>query len=163
MHCHSHRVVYARTIYRPHRTYSPVYYKRHETRIVHYRSNHRDERSRYSDGHDRKTRDDRNRYDGRSGRDYNTVKRTPTVRERDGVEKEKRTEYTNRERRQSVDVKSERKQREPVTTSRKEVHKPVMTESRNKSQRDTRSFDKPSRGKTNDVVRRPGGSDKGRD
>ncbi len=66
-HCHTHRIVYAHEIYRPHRTYSTAYYKRHNTQIVHYRSTHRDVQKGY--------------YDKNTGR--------PTVRQRsDSGEKE---------------------------------------------------------------------------
>ena len=45
--CHTHRVVYAHHIYRPHRTTSVVVQKRHNDRIVHYRSTRIDNNGRY--------------------------------------------------------------------------------------------------------------------
>ncbi len=79
-HCHSHRVVYAQHMYRPYRSHSTVYYKRHHTQIAHYRSTHRDDRTRgnsYSDD-----RNSRSRYDDvRKGFDDKRTDR-PTVRQR---------------------------------------------------------------------------------
>lgn len=43
--CYSHRVVYAREIYRPHRSTSVVVRSRHQTQVAQYRSTHRDNRS----------------------------------------------------------------------------------------------------------------------
>ncbi len=59
---HTHRVVYARNMYRPYRTTSVVYYNRHQPQITNYRSNHRE--NNYSrNGYDRN--------DGRNRNDYN--------------------------------------------------------------------------------------------
>jgi hypothetical protein len=98
--CYTHRIVYAQHIYRPYRTSSPVYYKRHHTQIAHYRSTYRDDYHNrrdhsnnrhsvrgYDADHNRRThytdeRTGRNRYDaGKNGRDSNTsTNRTPAVR-----------------------------------------------------------------------------------
>jgi hypothetical protein len=180
-HCYTHRVVYARQIYRPHRTTSHVYYKRHETRIVSYRSNHRDDRNRYSDNHDRnrRTRDDHNWDNGKTKRDYSTVNRTPVVRERGSDEKKKSTIDANRqhERKQTIERKPEVMQRGPVKTTRPEVrNKPVVREKSsprqertptvrtNKSSqpREVRSVEKSVRSKSGGEVKRSGGNDKGR-
>jgi hypothetical protein len=97
--CYTHRIVYAQHIYRPYRTSSPVYYKRHHTHLAHYRSTYRNDynhRRDYSDNrtgrgyttdHNRRThytdeRTGRSRYDaGKNGREYNTTtQRTPSTR-----------------------------------------------------------------------------------
>lgn len=50
--CHTHRIVYAQNIYRPHRNTSLIVYNRHHTQITRYRSTRGDDngRSRYDDG-----------------------------------------------------------------------------------------------------------------
>lgn len=80
--CHSHRIVYAQQIYRPHRRSSAVVYTRHQSQLTHYRSTHRrDDRS--SNNRSSYTGGRSGRYeDSRSYRDGNTSQRTPGVRER---------------------------------------------------------------------------------
>ena len=153
--CNTYRIDYARTIYRPYRTHSPVYYKRHETRIVRYRDNHYNERTRYSlDDRSRRTnevvdRTSRSRYENkrdysigdrtpavksRSGSDERTrsAERTPVVRERSSSNENKRSTpntMVEREQKQRVDRKPEMKRSEPVYSSRSEVrNKPTVVE-----------------------------------
>lgn len=142
--CHTHRVVYARTIYRPYRTYSPVYYKRHETRIVNYRSTHRDYHNRYDDDRNRSNdhtlyqdrsrdtndRTNRDRYEGGS-RDYKVAERTPVVKDRSGAEQKEKNildEYRDRDRKEHVDRKPDMKRSEPLYTSRSSEWKKPATE-----------------------------------
>lgn len=51
--CHTHRIVYAHEMYRPHRTASVIVYTRHQTQLTHYRSSHR------SEGDERSSREKR--------------------------------------------------------------------------------------------------------
>lgn len=143
--CHTHRVDYARTIYRPYRTHSPVYYKRHETRIVHYRNNYRDDRTRYSNDQNRNRntsytvdRTSRSRYESNTSRDYKTTERTPVVRERNGSDNRDRSTVNapvqREERKQGVSRKPApidigMKRNEPVFSNRSETrNKPVVAE-----------------------------------
>ena len=120
--CHSHRIAYARTIYRPHRTYSPVYYRRYETRIVEYRTNHRDRHNRKYD-YDRtrsysNDRTSRSRYESKP--DY-TRDRAPVVRDRS--ESRERTAVESpkpREHKETGDWKPDTKRKETVYTNRSE-------------------------------------------
>jgi hypothetical protein len=162
--CHTHRVAYARTIYRPYRTCSSGYYRRHETRIVHYRSTHQNDHSRYNGDRDRsrtsytvdRTSRDRNvrfdrseRFDGNREREHSTVERTPVTRESGVTDRSNRSYEPNererstgntpvqRERNQSVDRKPE-KQREVAYTGRSEDrNKPVVERSSPRSERST--------------------------
>lgn len=131
--CDVHRVTYARTIYRPYRTYSPVYYQRHETRIVHYRDNHykrngHDNGNHYGQNRNRgyaNERSYRNNYD--SKRDYKTD-RTPVVRERNDSRERTMNAPKQRERNQNSDWKPEMRN-ERMYSNRGEVRdKPQMTE-----------------------------------
>ena len=145
--CYTHRVAYAQTVYRPYRTHSPVYYRRNETRIVHYRSNYSLERKRYDydQNHNRRTSysDDRtshNRNDSDNRHDYKSADRTPVTRERSGSnnewnkhendshERDRSTVNTpvQRERKESFESKPERSQH--VYTNRSEREKPVVAE-----------------------------------
>jgi hypothetical protein len=63
---HTHRVVYAQTIYRPYRTCSPVYYSRHTTQIVKYREHHNSNRGNHY-GYGRGNRDNRGNHNGNNG------------------------------------------------------------------------------------------------
>lgn len=182
--CHTHRVEYAQNLYRPYRTYSPVYYRRHESRIAHYRSIHRDDRARYNYDHDRNRRtsysDDRtsrSRYENKH--DYNTAERKPVVRERSGSDTRERSTVNmppvQREHRQSVDRKPEFKRSEPVYTNRSEVrNKPVIERSSPRSERSTtvhmnksshqrevKSFDKPERSRSGGEINRSNGNGNG--
>jgi hypothetical protein len=121
--CDVHRVTYARTIYRPYRTYSSTYYKRHETRIVHYRSNYSDRTRRYSNNRSYSNdRSDRNVYEGK--RDYRTTDRTvaPVVRDRNEIPESRTMDTpTPRERKQISEWKPEVKRNETVYSNRSEV------------------------------------------
>jgi hypothetical protein len=73
-HCHTHRIVYAQQIYRPYRTSSTVYYNRHNTQIVKYRSNRgnhygRDNRGDNGNHYGRDNRGNNGNHYGRDNRD----------------------------------------------------------------------------------------------
>jgi hypothetical protein len=173
--CYTHRIVYAQHLYRPYRTSSPVYYNRHRTQIVHYRSTHHDNRNSRRDynHHDnnRRThytdeRTGRNRDDaGRNGRDNNNnaTQRTPVVRQRTSSSDHgngKSTGYT-REHKPQVERGPAGKRNEPMYTSRSEVRtKPTVSDrstpsrndrspsvSRGSQQRESRAVAKPERSK----------------
>ena len=131
--CHSHRVVYAQQIYRPYRTTSVVVYKRHHTQLAHYRSTHRDDRSRssYDDGHNRPSRYD----DVRKDREYNSTNR-PAVRQRSasGEQGNSRSTVTTRSRepvKAGFEKKSSVKRDEPSYTSRSDVRSKSTVSERN--------------------------------
>jgi hypothetical protein len=63
--CYTHRVAYAHTIYRPHRTTSVIVRGRHQTQVAQYRSAHRDDRTITRSRNDGRTA---NRTDYRSNR-----------------------------------------------------------------------------------------------
>lgn len=127
--CYSHRVVYAHH-YRPYRTSSPVYYKRHHSQIAHYRSTNRDDRSNRreynNDDRNRRTnytddRTSRSRYDAGNTDRNNTAKRTPTVRERTNADLQ-RGDIRTQERKPTVD----RTERSEVNTERTQERKPTV-------------------------------------
>lgn len=74
-HCHTHRVVYAREIYRPHRATSGIVRRRHEAQVASYRSSHRDNRTITRD----RNSDERttNRTDYRADRSNDVRRRSP--------------------------------------------------------------------------------------
>lgn len=169
--CYTHRVVYARNIYRPYRTHSPAYYSRHETRIVAYRSNYRDrndnrygtDRSRGNNDHDRgrsyssdnttRSRSDERKYD------YNTADRTPAVRERDDSRERSMDVSKQRERKQIAEWKPETKREHVYTNQSEGRNKPNVVErssprserstpvqvNRSSEHREMKSFEKPGR------------------
>lgn len=78
--CQTHRIVYARQIYRPYRTTSVIVHNRHNTQIANYRSTR--------DHHDRK----RDQYDDRSGSSRNhEVSRAPSTSRDDFSSRRKST------------------------------------------------------------------------
>jgi hypothetical protein len=188
-HCYTHRVAYARTIYRPYRTCSSGYYRRHESRIVNYRSTHRNDHTRYN-GHDRNRtnitvdRSGRDRYTGNSDRERSTVERTPVTRERSidrsdrsnrSTERERSTVNTpaQRERTTSVERKPAERQREVAHTNRSEDrnkfersaprtdHGRDRSVHTNKSSQREVKFEKPDRGRSGEA-NRSGGRGKGK-
>lgn len=60
-HCHTHRVVYARDLYRPHRASSVIVHNRHHDRVVQYRSS-RQQNERYADNNGNSSRQDKSGY-----------------------------------------------------------------------------------------------------
>lgn len=88
--CHTHRVVYAHRIYRPHRSTSVIVTNRHRTQLASYRSTHREtgNQQRYSEPRPR-TRSD-----------YRSENSRPVVRTR-----ERASEPTDRTRFESADTR----------------------------------------------------------
>lgn len=175
--CHTHRVVYAHH-YRPYRSTSPVYYKRHHTQIAHYRATNRDDRSNRreytNDDRNRRStytvdRTSRSRYEA-GNRGNSTTQRTPAVRERTSsrsqgdvrtqerkpaVDRTRSTVNTQRtqERRESVERKATVKRSEPVYRNSAETRtKPSVTQ-RNTQPRNERSTVNTSRGSQQREVR----------
>jgi len=128
-HCHTHRVVYAQHLYRPYRRSSPVYYNRHRTQIVHYRSNHRDDRT------------GRSRYEANNSRENNTTERTPAVRHRTSsneVTKRSADYGEQHKRKPGVDKRRDVK-RDEGFSSRSDVRSRVSVLERSSQPRNERS------------------------
>jgi hypothetical protein len=141
--CHTHRIVYARNMYRPHRTYSSAYYNRHHQQIARYRSTYRDDRNRRDFDNDRNRstnytddRTSRSRYDvGNNDREHKPTQRTSTVVRQKTTSSEDRMERSNMNTRTqkeivpTVERKSTVKRSEPVYTNRSEDRtKPIVSE-----------------------------------
>lgn len=177
--CDVYRVAYARTIYRPYRTYSPVYYRRYETRIVQYRDNHKknghDNGNHYGQNRNRgyvNDRTSRSTYD--SKRDYTAADRTPVVRDRNDSKERTMDVPKQRERNQNSEWKPE-KRNEPVYSNRTEVRtKPQVVErsstprghsdvqNRSLKQLEIKHVDRPQRNASVGEVNRSNGNGNGR-
>lgn len=152
--CHTHRIVYARNMYRPHRMYSPAYYNRHHHQIVHYRSTYRDDRSNrhdYDNDRNRSTnysddRTNRSRYDvANNSRERKPTERTSTVVRQqtssgeDRMERSSVNTRTHKAIEPSVERKTTGKRSEPVYTNRSEVRTKPMVSERSSQPRQERS------------------------
>lgn len=166
--CHTHRIVYARNMYRPHRMCSPAYYNRHHHQIAHYRSTYRDDRSnRHDYDNDRNLRTnytddrtDRSRYDvGNNDRErkpterMSTVVRQQTRSSEDRMERSRINTRTQKEIEPSVERKTTVKRSEPVYTNRSEVRTKPMVLERSSQPRPERSAVNTSKGSEQREVR----------
>lgn len=116
-HCHTHRVAYARDLYRPHRTTSVVVYNRHNNQIVKYRSSRQANERNYSNRNNNSynnnsSRSEKRGYDNGGTRTLSTNEKQRTdTRSFSSTDTE---EYKNREEKQEeravVKTREENKQ-----------------------------------------------------
>lgn len=157
--CHTHRIVYAQQIYRPHRTCSSVYYDRHRTQIVKVREHH-GRGNHYGYGKDKHVDrgnhyayDKRNHYTDLNGRERDEAgkfsrdnnSRTPIVKEKTNYVERRNDTFTgysrSQERKPNMDRTSSVKRDEHTFVSRSDSwSKPNISE--RKSYEQPRSFDR---------------------